>query len=211
VKKIKAIIQKILGNKLIRLTLKNINLFVLGIASSNRVFSIIYHILAFHTFSREQHALLRARYKYYRNLNKSNKSRVELRRNIHRLEKGLLMMPQKETFALNYIEETVESYYSYAKQYKNDPDTVDIGELNWAHDVLSTYFNIVKKDKKITRINEKFDSIGYSPNQLEKEKENMLPYYRDINERSPVDFDSFLKLTLRRRSVIFLSFLTILK
>jgi nitroreductase len=201
VKTLKTLIQHILGLKIVRVVLKYIYLITLGIFSSNRILSIIYHIVFFPTYSREQHGVLKARFKYYRNLNTTQSTKVDLRRNIHRIEKGLLMKPQRDIFALNYIEETIESYLGYVSQYKNDLLSVDIGELDWSYDVLCSYFASIKGNSKTDKLKYLFESANYSPDTSKKEKDHMSPYYRDIANNIPVDYDSLLNLALKRRSV----------
>ena len=61
-------------------------------------------------FRREQTAVLAGRLQYQHHLRHAKKSSALLRRNIHRLEKGLIMRPRRAVFAEDYILETVRSY-----------------------------------------------------------------------------------------------------
>lgn len=200
-KKIKVLIQGFLGIKLVRKSLVWLNLIVLGIASSNRIFSIIYHLLFFPTFSREQHAVIKARFNYYRNIGKVSKTSVALRRNVHRIEKGLLMMPQRDVFAMNYIEETVESFEKFVAQYRNNSLSVDVSELEWSYDVLTSYFTNVKQENKIIKFKKRFESINYTRSKETESEADKIPFFRDLNDPLPVDYESLLKLSMRRRSV----------
>ena len=48
-----------------------------------------------------------------------------LRRNIHRLEKGLVSRPRRHVFALDYIGSTVTRFERAVNDRQNDPDTLD--------------------------------------------------------------------------------------
>src|SRR5690606_16223211 len=61
-----------------------------------------------------------------------------LRRNIHRLEKGLCHPSPKAVFAEDYIVETVRAF---GKGLANDE--LDDNTLPWASSVLSLYFDVV--------------------------------------------------------------------
>jgi hypothetical protein len=75
-------------------------------------------------------------------------ARYRLRRSIHRLEKGLIMRPQREVFARDYIGETVELYASCMAQPQSN-GAGDGAELfhSWAGDVLHRYFGEVGSDR----------------------------------------------------------------
>lgn len=197
-KKIKSIIQLVLANKLINRTLKLINIIVLGIASSNRLFSIIYHILFFHTYSREQHAVLKGRFKYFVSLNKNRENRVEMRRNIHRIEKGLIMEPSRDRFALNYIEETINTFEKAANQLNSSTKEIDCEEIVWARDVLTKYFNTVENDNFIKGLRDKFENIELN---CDIQNEIKSPYEYNSIEKSGITYDEFLRLSKQRRSV----------
>ena len=47
------------------------------------------------------------RYLYLKRLNEKSENMFLLRRNVHRLEKGLLMRPRRSVFGLKYIEEAL--------------------------------------------------------------------------------------------------------
>jgi nitroreductase len=196
---IKTIVQKITGNKAVKKILKVLNLIILGIFSSNRLFSIIYHLIFFPTYSREQQAVLKARFKYYSNLSKSQKSKVDLRRNVHRIEKGLLMKPMRNVFALNYIDDTVKSYINYETQHQKDQKSVDVGELTWGYDVLSSYFENVELNEKLQKLKHQFEATQFRP-QKEDIAPNMIPYLRPIGKEA-MGYDELLELSIKRRSV----------
>jgi nitroreductase len=117
-----------------------------------------------------------------------------LRRNIHRLEKAMTMFPRRDTFAVDYIEETIRAYKDCVNGIKlSSPE-----ELAWAHDVLSEYFRIVVPTKKIDIAHEKFDDITFNPSNAKL----ILPRKRGVLD-IPVCYDDLYKLALIRRSVRF--------
>src|SRR5690606_2314544 len=109
-----------------------VNRVVLEVFASHRLLATLYSIGGLITFNREQFAVLQGRRDYYRNLKKNRKSRTELRRNTHRIEKGMSMQPRRDVFAEDYILETVEFYESAAMQCLVNAESVDTDELAWA-------------------------------------------------------------------------------
>lgn len=199
INRLKDVIQKFLAHKLIRRFFRHYHILILGIASSNRFFSIIYHFIAFYTYSREQHANIRARYHYYLNINNTKtKSHPGLRRNIHRLEKGLLMRPPKRTFALNYIEETLDFHEKRVQQYKENPEGLDKNEIKWATDVLTRYFKTVELNDFLSRLKKRFQSLDTI---CFEENEKMAPYKRDEKNGIAFKYEDLYALSLKRRSV----------
>ncbi|OOE62357.1 nitroreductase family protein [Salinivibrio kushneri] len=135
-------------------------------------------------------------YEAYTTLNGKKKFHSEntgaisvLRRNIHRLEKGMIMIPRRDVFALDYIESTVDAYI-FCKKKAKDTDTIQ-----WASDVLNEYFNIVSKDDFLERQYAKFkeSSIGVSC-------EGNHPFLRG-KVNTPVNYNELYKLSEIRRSV----------
>ncbi|HEX5798186.1 MAG TPA: nitroreductase family protein [Candidatus Saccharimonadales bacterium] len=195
-KKLKKLVVFLLSIKLIRKTYEALSLFITRLGSFSRLSSVVYHWVGFFSFSREQYAVLHGRKNYYKNLNKQRKSRSELRRNTHRLEKGLLMRPRRKVFAKDYIGETVEFYEKALRDYKNDDSGVDISELIWAQNVLTEYFSKVSdEDKAISKLHDQFKKIDFAPKDIDKK-----PYKRG-NPKSPIKYEDLLELSHQRRSV----------
>ncbi|MCF8360999.1 MAG: nitroreductase family protein [Prolixibacteraceae bacterium] len=196
---LKNTLQKFLAYKNVRRFFRYYYILLLGIASSNRLFSIIYHFITFYTFSREQHANIRARYHYYLNINNTKgKSHPGLRRNTHRLEKGLLMRPPRKSFALSYIGETLDFYEKRIQQYKEDPDGLDKKEIKWSTDVLTKYFNTVELNDYLAGLKKRFESLD---SLYFEENEKMIPYNRDAKEEKAINYEDLYALSLKRRSV----------
>ncbi|MCD6356545.1 MAG: nitroreductase family protein [Anaerolineaceae bacterium] len=197
--KIKNIAKKVLAVPFIRKSLNRYNLFLYKILSINKVFAIPYYFLFNRSFDREIFAYSTAVYAYNRNIHNVLGSNVVLRRNIHRLEKGLIMEKRRSLFALDYIQETVERYASIMQ--KAADVELDLGEVHWAHDVLTEYFNVVDHSHKlIKKMKEKFDDIP-APAPIDK-KGKFIPY--ESKKRSALtipSYEEFLALSLKRRSV----------
>ncbi len=195
-KKLKKLVVFLLSIKFIRKTYNAFSLFLARIGGLNRVTSVFYHWIGFLSFSREQYAVLTGRKSYYRNLDRRRKSRSELRRNTHRLEKGLLMRPRRKVFAKDYIEETIEFYEKAITQYKKNKEGVDQTELAWAQNVLNEYFAVVSNDDdKINKLRERFHAVDFEPGEVDKK-----PYKRG-NPKSSIKYEDLLELSHQRRSV----------
>lgn len=120
-----------------------------------------------------------------------------LRRNTHRLEKGLIMRPRREVFALDYIEETVEAYEAALRAQANGNGLPD-EQLQWVCDVLSEYFAVTASHPKIDPLRERFLSL---PKPRRVCEAPLVPYRRDLSQPPPVGYDDLLALAHRRRSV----------
>lgn len=159
---------------------------------SYRLTSSLYYALFSKAFDREHQSVLYGRVEYLKSSNNNLNCSYLVRRNIHRLEKGLIMRPRREIFATNYIEETVAGYRCLLNS-KNIDLTDD--ELKWAHDVLNEYFKVVKFEPHIEKVKQEFLGLK-SINEGNK----YIPYKRDLSG-NPVSYEQFLKLCWQRRSV----------
>ena len=158
-KAIKKVVELILSYRFVRTVLKLINRCIASFCSTTYLFSIPYHWVAFFSYMREQRAVLRGRARYYAQLGVSRSSRAELRRNIHRIEKGLLMRPRREMFARSYILETVEWYRDAVRDLSSEETVDEDSELVWAENVLRKYFEVVTDNKLTIRARELFQSM----------------------------------------------------
>lgn len=166
---------------------------------AHRLLSIPYSLFTFPTFNREQFAVLRGRRDYYRNLSRQRKSHTELRRNVHRLEKGISMQPRRAVFALDYLEETIEFYERATLTSGGATTPIDKDELSWAHDVISEYFSLVDANSPVVaRASARFAATRtvFNPEQI-----NRKPYMRQDSVRSQARYDDLLDLAMQRRSV----------
>lgn len=132
-----------------------------------------------------------SRYKYL-SLQKRCENVTMLRRNIHRLEKGLMMENRKAVFAKEYIEETVNTFCNLL----NQPQHTDL--LEWSYDVLNEYFKCVASEKTIDLAREKFLAVEFKKSE---ESSNYAPYtFRPMADYSDMA-KSFTELMEHRKSV----------
>lgn len=194
--KLKRVAKNALANPVIRKTYNGANRAVLEAAGSSRVGATLYSVPGFFTFNREQFAVLSGRRAYYRNLGRHRANHVELRRNVHRLEKGILMQPRREVFALDYIEETVE-FYEIAAARPMGFSNLDAGEMQWAHDVLAEYFSIVSPtDPVVASARARFAEI-----KAPGTPSDVHPYPQGTLKRTDITYDQMLALAQSRRSI----------
>lgn len=142
---------------------------------------------------REIHGVAYGQYLHERTVKNPEKNWARLRRNTHRIEKGLIMKERRAVFAADYIEETV-------RDYKNALGRLSCGdalsdELQWAHDVLKSYFDVVGSEPRVDRARAMWQSLE------PMEFQNQVPFLRDLDGPCPVNYESFYQLCMRRRSV----------
>ena len=111
---------------------------VIGFFALNGFLSSFYYLVLSSKFYREHQSVLIGRRKYKKSLREIGESCVLLRRNVHRLEKGIIMRPRREVFAQDYIGETVDCYRDSIKS-----EILCEDEKKWATDVLRKYFDVV--------------------------------------------------------------------
>lgn len=161
-------------------------------------FARLYYAIFSTAFLREQQSVLAGQAAYAENLsNGSSSSLPLLRRNTHRLEKGLLMRPRRELFALDYIEETVNCFVEVVRTrgtYAIDQST----ELAWSRDVLTKYFNETTPHEKTETLRKVFREYT-SPDGLAAE--SRVPYLRDQHASPAIAVDQLYQLARHRRSV----------
>jgi nitroreductase len=194
-KKLKQIAKNLLAITWIRRVYEFVNRLVLESFGSSRVLTHLFYFVSFITFNREQSAVLRGRRNYYRNKNQPRVSHVELRRNVHRLEKGLIMRPRRDVFARDYITETIEFYEIAARDYGTPGSRIEAAEMEWAHDVLTEYFKVsVGPDATVQAARTRFEAARY-----DGAFTNKVPYPK--KSLSKVSYDQMHDLAMQRRSV----------
>lgn len=159
--------------------------------------SSIYYAFFSRAFRREHHGVLRGIVQYSKNGAASEETSPLLRRNIHRLEKGLLMRPMREVFALDYIGETAQCYFDVVAARQRNGHAVS-EELQWARDVLQRYFSATGSHPVIDDLRTRFDATEHpapGPDQCR------IPYRRDLTKPPSIAYEDFLELARRRRSV----------
>lgn len=159
----------------------------------SRFLTSLYFALVDHSLDREAAALAAGRVRYNRDTDSEARSYFLLRRNIHRLEKGLTMRPRKSKFALDYIGETLSVF---KKLYNSNHG--DRPEGRWAKDVLTTYFRSVDlNDEEIAR---QYSIFRNTVGDIDTIEATSIPYPRGTQE-IPVEYEKLVALAKRRRSV----------
>lgn len=197
----KSIIKKVLPEQLflkIKALIAAIKMQLLTFFSKSGFLASLYFCFFNKSFFREHKSVIAGMLNYEKELININKTSVLLRRNIHRLEKGLIMKPRKDIFALDYIEETILSFSRCIAS-----GTVNKNELKWATDVLDEYFSAVKVENNqllkscIQRYEKDKAKIVKELCQLEK----FSPYTRSSSFKSKISFEELSLLYKQRRSI----------
>lgn len=161
-----------------------------------RIGSHLYYTALSRAFSREHHAVLYGRMKYHEELSAAIGGQVRLRRNVHRLEKGLISRPQRDVFAVDYIEDTIDSYVATVEAAESG--LTDREEIEWCRDVLHSYFSQVGSHPRIDAARRRFEA---APDPVNRREVFKRPYLRELQHGSPVEYDALLDLARLRRSV----------
>jgi nitroreductase len=161
--------------------------------SKSSFLSSVYFNLFSGAFKREYRAVMSGMANYQKESQTEQQTQYKLRRNTHRIEKGLLMRPMKNVFARDFIYETVQVYQAALQNGQlSDPC-----ELEWSHDVLTEYFHKVGSDPEVDKARALFKTIQPA---LDQEVEQKIPY--SLGEKKQyVDYEEFLKLANSRKSV----------
>lgn len=157
----------------------------------------VYYGIVSRAFRSEHGAVAAGLAMYQKRAGWNHDSSTVLRRNIHRIEKGLVSEPPKPVFAESYILETVDAFVDavdVARRRKGQLVTPD-PELVWANDVLSMYFARVRSTEKVQFAWARFKTLAAA----ESYEKCLAPYERQA--QSAVSKDSFLALCRTRRSV----------
>lgn len=153
----------------------------------------LYYATMSSEFRREQSAVLAGREQYIRELTELRSTSALLRRNTHRLEKGLIMRPRKAVFGANYITETVAIFRRASEAGSFDPN-----ELQWSFDVISAFFDAVEvgRNSTIDEARSVFEQLA-----ADLATENRVPYRHADLPPSEISFEQLEVLFRRRRSV----------
>lgn len=183
----------------IRKSVELANRAVLETAGSSRVIAHFYNAVQPLSFNREEAAVARGSRNYYRNKGSERHSHVELRRNVHRIEKGLIMIPRRPVFGADYIAETLEFYAKAALQAADAPDSLDRMELQWAHDVLEAYFEACTEPHSvIDKARQEFRALPWVNGNM-----GLAPTPKSIRGNNAISIEELEELAGQRRSVRF--------
>jgi len=168
----------------------NTRLGMVRLFSSNGFLSSVYYCLISREFDREHRAVLLGRLQFARLMQGKGENNAFLRRNVHRLEKGLIMRPRRSTFAEDYIGPTVRCFADATR------GGVMTGQQRWANDVLTDYFSAVQSTPRIDSARREF-----SGTQRDDDLSRCVPYPHSDLPECPVSYDELMVLFRRRRSV----------
>lgn len=149
------------------------------------------------SFRREHRAVLLGKLQHIEDIAKTGREGREytLRRNTHRLEKGIIMRPRRSVFARDYIGETVDIFL----ELNNSPESAHLPLVTWSRDVLNEYFSLIGRDSAIEPYRVKFTSQPKIQS-VELTDTKVIPYLRDT-EPLQVKIEDLEELAWRRRSV----------
>ena len=137
---------------------EDVRSLALRVFSANGFLAGLYFAFFSRRFRREHLAVLKGRKRYYDALTGGAASSPMLRRNTHRLEKGLIMRPRRPVFAEGFIGETVDAYARACAT-----PGFSAGELKWAGDVLAEYFSVVEDTPIIREARDAFERARTRP------------------------------------------------
>lgn len=202
----KSVLKKIVPKFLIRFVRRArawFDIYFGVLAGTYRFTSDLYYLFS-SGFSNEHRAVLQGRRAYYDSLKNIGETCALLRRNTHRLEKGLIMRPRRDVFAEGFVQETVDCYRDAIQS-----PTLSISEKKWATDVLDEYFSIVGS----TPVTEKARAV-YQKARLDLEGSpdsssavlpapgsTFKPYAYEQLPSADISYDELKQLFIRRRSV----------
>ncbi|MDG1164052.1 MAG: nitroreductase family protein [Porticoccaceae bacterium] len=174
---------------------KGVDIRIAMVASTFNWSATLYYFLFNSEFRREMRSVLLARKRFHQSRSGRNLSSYSLRRNIHRLEKGLIMRPRRPIFAEGYIEETVKYFHKCI-----DLQCLSMTELDWCHSVLAEYFSVIRPSDVIDRARSCFQEINALTSPSPPNNRCIPLAYSDLRPNN-VSFDSFKLLCERRHSV----------
>lgn len=167
-----------------------------AVCSRSRVTSVLYYLMLRPAFGREQHAVLAGRARHAEELKAPAFSSAQLRRNIHRLEKALIMRPRKAIFALDYIDQTIDLFERCLHRSEFSPS-----ELAWAQAVLAQYFSVVSPTPHVSHLAERFSQLQQHSSQRDRNEDVLTPYPAADKTVAEISPEALHLLMQQRRSV----------
>lgn len=172
---------------------EKINRLMLPFFAKSSFLSSLYYCFFSRQFAREHQAVLQGRLRYQQSLLEVKSSSILLRRNTHRLEKGLIMVPRRDVFAENYIAETIACFANCLTSEAQCQD-----ELKWAQDVLCEFFSVTGSSPVLDKARNKFNALTLTSFD---NKQPFLPYQHQDRVKSSLSSEQLFDLFKQRRSV----------
>ena len=187
---------RLLKTKLVALKTDLFDIKLPKFFSKNEFLAGLYYAFISNSFNREHISVLKGKIKHIEDSKKQSENLYLLIRNVHRIEKGLTMIPLREVFAEDYLPETINAYL----RLEDNVFEVKNKQFIWFKDVLTSYFSIVKHTKTVKIQFDKFNSctLNFENTDVSSLK---TPYKRDVLETPAVRYEDFVKLNKYRRSV----------
>lgn len=176
---------------------EHLGLWLLGVAVRVPGGVTVFYAFFRRSFGGESERVARGRLRYWSGLDEV-RSYARLRRNVHRLEKGLTMRPRRWPFGLGYLGEIVDDLEALHRRDGRLPEgSVDV---DWAVAVLDDYFEI-GVDPAVEQLRARFDSVRVDHEIGEGRADIPLSPVLRGEASPPVTYDQLLALARRRRSV----------
>ena len=169
---------------------------VLAFVSRSRILTRLWY-LPRRAYLREQQAMLAGIAAYHEaEADFSRGPLYRLRRDVHRIEKGLCVPSRRPTFAEGYIGDTVDAFEKVVATRNGTANPTIDTTIAWASDVLHEYFAGVTATPPVADAAQRFERVEAPAvsdgTRVPKPKEN---------GQAPVPYDAIAKLARRRRSV----------
>lgn len=149
-------------------------------------------------YSREQAAMVAGMARYFEaEADAADVPLFRIRRDVHRIEKGLASADRRPVFAEGYVAELVEAVARLATWCAMPGHEADRDTLAWAVDVLDDYFATVEATPLITAARDRHQATVEA---LRAVPGDRRPQYRP-SDPPPVTIEELTGLTERRRSV----------
>ena len=179
-----------------------IDLRLVSFMGRRRKLADLYYLFS-NTFSNEHKAVLQGRKVYYASVKEIGETSALLRRNTHRLEKGLIMRPRRSVFAEGFIQETLECYRDAMEAPR-----LSKSEKKWATDVLDEYFRVVGSSRVVDKARVDYTEIrcvlSHQLNNTNSKNDSDTKYMPYCYKNLPVanvSFEDLKQLFIRRRSI----------
>lgn len=193
----KQVIKNILSDKLFIKSVKirdEFKYISLSVAKKNR-FTAFVSLIFDRKYLNEHYSFLQGAYDYENKIRKGINNIYFLRRNIHRIEKGLTMIPLRDVFALRFIEETIAAFSVAVDERLFEKAS----EYDWSYNILNEYFiKTNSEDIRYKNAKTTFEKIKRFKDMSEIDTSEVpVRYVNDMNETD----EPLGKLLLQRKSV----------
>ncbi len=168
----------------------------LSLIARSGVLSALHYAFFSREFDREHRAVLAARSRHIEDVFAGRGNLYMLRRNVHRLEKGLIMKPPRPIFGLDKIGETVTAYVNCLEQLRAGDENLRTS-IEWSTAILKSYFGRVAEHPVIAEARARFEAAEASagvPQTAER-----VPFLREQPANLPT-IDQLEQLAAHRRS-----------